>query len=284
VSAELLTPLPLRQRELLAAWLPGMQVQADLSWGLVATTVLDVLAADGTRCIVKAAGPRDHHLAREIHAHLHWLSPWSSTGHGPQLLHHDRDAKLLVTRYLPGALVQGHPAEDDPDTYTQAGALLASFHNQHRSVDPDFEDAQNRRTLAWLDDEHRIEAATAARLRTLIRSWPTPPATLVPTHGDWQPRNWLIDGTTVRVIDFGRAALRTSMTDLARLAARQFRGRPDLEAAFFAGYGPDPREVQAWRRVQLREAIGTAVWAYQVGDERFEAQGMRMLDEALAAF
>ncbi|MGW6199374.1 phosphotransferase family protein [Kribbella sp. NPDC055110] len=32
-----------------------------------------------------------------------------------------------------------------------------------------------------------------------------PPATLVPTHGDWQPRNWLVDNGTVRVIDFGRA-------------------------------------------------------------------------------
>ena len=284
MSTELLTPLSPRQRELLDAWFPALTVQADLSWGLVGTTVLDVLAADGTRCIVKAGGPNDHHLAREIHAHLHWLRPWTSTGHAPQLLHQDRQAKLLVTRYLPGVLVQGHPAEDDAATYQQAGALLARFHEQHRCSDPGFEDAQNQRTLAWLDGEHRLRDEETTRLRKLITSWPTPPATLVPTHGDWQPRNWLIDGTTVRVIDFGRAALRTRMTDLARLAARQFRGRPDLEAAFFAGYGPDPREVQAWRRVQLREAIGTAVWAYQVGDEQFEAQGMRMLEEALAAF
>ncbi|WP_022917790.1 phosphotransferase [Ruania albidiflava] len=284
MSAELLTPLSPRQRELLAAWLPGALVQADLSWGLVGTTVLDVLAADGTRCIVKAGGPKDHHLEREIHAHLHWLSPWTATGHAPQLLHRDREAKLLVTRYLPGVLVQGHPAEDRADTYAQAGALLASFHGQHRSVDPGHEDAQNRRTLAWLAGEHRIPDAETARLQKLIASWPTPPATLVPTHGDWQPRNWLIDDGTVRVIDFGRAALREPMTDLARLAARQFRDRPDLEAAFFSGYGPDPREVHAWRRVQLREAVGTAVWAYQVGDEQFEAQGFRMLAEALAVF
>ena len=284
VSAELSTSLSPRQRDLLECWLPGALVQADLSWGLVGTTVLDVLAADGTRCIVKAGGPKDHHLAREIHAHLHWLRPWTATGHAPQLLHQDRDAKLLVTRYLPGVLVQDHPAEGAPDTYTQAGALLAAFHGQHRSVDPGFEDAQNRRTLAWLDAEHRIPGAEAAQVRRLITSWPTPPATLVPTHGDWQPRNWLIDEGTVRVIDFGRAALRPAMTDLARLAARQFRGRGDLEEAFLAGYGSDPREVDAWRRVQLREAVGTAAWAYQVGAEQFEAQGMRMLAEALAAF
>ncbi len=276
-------PLSPRQRELLGAWLPNHRVQADLSWGLVSTTVLDVLSADGTRCIVKAAGPQDHHLAREIHAHLHWLGRWRSTGHAPQLLHHDSEAKLLVTRYLPGVLVQGHPAEHEATTYTQAGELLAAFHAQHRQLDPDAERAQNTRTLAWLDGEHRIEPATVSRIRELIASWPTPSTVLVPTHGDWQPRNWLIDGRTVRVIDFGRAALRPAMSDLARLAAQQFRGRADLEAAFLAGYGSDPREPAAWARTQLREAVGTAVWAHQVGDKAFEAQGLRMLTEALEA-
>lgn len=261
-----------------------MSVQADLSWGLVSTTVLDVLAADGTRCIVKAAGPADHHLGREITAHRQWLSPWTSRGLAPSLLHHDRAARLLVTRYLPGVLVQGHPAEHEADTYVQAGALLAGLHAQTATLDEGFEQAQNARSLAWLAAPHRIEAATVARLRELIASWPTPPGRLVPTHGDWQPRNWLIDGETVRVIDFGRAALRPAMTDLARLAAQQFRGRPDLEQAFLAGYGTDPREPDAWARVRLREAIGTAVWAHQVGNDAFEAQGMRMLTEALALF
>lgn len=34
----------------------------------------------------------------------------------------------------------------------------------------------------------------------------------------------------------------------------------------------------------VHEAIGTAVWAYQVGDERFERQGHRMVAEALELF
>ena len=85
------------------------------------------------------------------------------------------------------------------------------------------------------------------------------------------------------VIDFGRADLRPAMSDLARLAAQDFRRDPRLEAAFFEGYGPDPREPHAWHRLCLSEAIGTAAWAYQVGDESFEAQGHRMIDDALAA-
>jgi aminoglycoside phosphotransferase (APT) family kinase protein len=118
-------------------------------------------------------------------------------------------------------------------------------------------------------------------LRALVQSWPTPPATLVPTHGDWQPRNWLVHEGLVSVIDFGRVDLRPAPTDFARLAAQQFRTDPALEAAFLDGYGTDPREPAAWQRQRLREAISTAVWAYQMRIEAFEQQGHRMIAEAL---
>ncbi|WBB53057.1 phosphotransferase [Verrucosispora sp. WMMD573] len=85
------------------------------------------------------------------------------------------------------------------------------------------------------------------------------------------------------VIDFGRAAMRPAFTDFGRLAAQDFRRGPQLEAAFLDGYGPDPREPDAWHRTRVREAIGTAAWAYRVGDEAFEAQGHRMITEALAS-
>ncbi len=128
-----------------------------------------------------------------------------------------------------------------------------------------------------------VAAGTVARLRAEIADWPTPPATLVPTHGDWQPRNWLVHDGVVSIIDFGRAALRPALTDFARLAVQDFRRDPRLEAAFLDGYGADPREADAWYRTLVRAAIGTAAWAHQVGDESFEAQGHRMLAEVLAA-
>jgi Ser/Thr protein kinase RdoA (MazF antagonist) len=127
---------------------------------------------------------------------------------------------------------------------------------------------ENRKTLAWLDTPHRIAPLTVERLRALITSWPTPTATLVPTHGDWKPRNWLVDDDgVVSVIDFGRAALRPAMTDLAGLEAQQFRGHPDPERSFLDGYGADPRESPAWLRTLVREAVSTAAWAHQVGDK-----------------
>jgi len=50
------------------------------------------------------------------------------------------------------------------------------------------------------------------------------------------------------------------------------------------GYGNDPREPAAWRSTLLREAIGTAVWAYLVGDRAFDEQGHRMIARSLAMY
>ncbi|MEG3635928.1 phosphotransferase [Micromonospora palythoicola] len=269
-----------QQQTLLARWLPGASVEADHSWGLVATTVLEVTCA-GARFIVKASAEDDHGIRRELDAHANWLRPWTDRNRAPTLLHGDADAKLLVTRHLPGRLVLGSEHAGDPRLYRQAGELLALLHAQLAVTDDDHERREKERSLAWLGRPHRIAPHTVRRLRAEIASWPTPSASLVPTHGDWQPRNWLVHDGVLGVIDFGRAALRPAYTDLGRLAAREFRGDPTLEAAFLDGYGPDPREPHAWHRNQIREAIGTAAWAYRVGDEAFEAQGHRMIAEAL---
>lgn len=115
------------------------------------------------------------------------------------------------------------------------------------------------------------------RVRAEVSSWPGGGARVVPTHGDWQPRNWLIDEGVVRVIDFGRADLRPPTEDFVRLARQDFARDPDLEAAFIDGYGSDPREPDAWRRALVGEAVGTAVWAHGVGDEEFEQFGHQLL-------
>lgn len=270
-----------RQRVLLEQWLPTASVARDHSWGLVETTVLEMTQA-GARFIVKAGGPDDRHIERELHAHLSWLGPWTSRGRAPTLVHGSAEAKLLVTGYLPGALVLGGGHADDPAVFRQAGELLALLHAQAAVTDDDYDRRANESSLASLGGAHRIAAATVERLRAEIGSWPAPPASLVPTHGDWQPRNWLVHEGVVSIIDFGRAGMRPAFTDFTRLAAQDFRRDPDLERAFLDGYGVDPRETDGWHRNRVREAIGTATWAYRVGSESFEAQGHRMIAEVLA--
>jgi Phosphotransferase enzyme family len=269
-----------QQRQLLECWLPGAEVVRDHSWGLVGTVVLELCHND-VRYIAKAGDEKDGHLARELRAHRDWLRPWTSRGRAPELVYADGDAKLLVTRYLPGELVQGSDHEGVLETYRQAGRLLAQLHAQSSVEDDEFEAREKEKALVWLNKPHRIAPDVTARLREMVESWPTPTSTLVPTHGDWQPRNWLVHEGTVSVIDFGRADLRPALTDFARLASQQFRTDPRLEAAFLDGYGQDPREPAAWSRNRFREAIGTAVWAYQVGDEPFERHGHRMIAAAL---
>jgi aminoglycoside phosphotransferase (APT) family kinase protein len=275
-----LTP---RQTQLLASWLPGATVTKDHSWGLVASTVLELRTPDGASYIAKAGDENAQLITAEIEAHRNWLAPWTSRGHAPTLVNADPAAQLLLTTYRPGELVQGTEHEHLVDTYRQAGELLARFHGQLAHTDDGaYEARQKESTLAWLNRPHRIDPAHATTLADIITAWPTPASVVVPTHGDWQPRNWLVHHNRIAVIDFGRAALRPPLADFGRLAVQQFRTDPALEQAFLQGYGPDPREPQAWLRQRIREAVGTAAWAYQVGEESFEQQGHRMIADVIA--
>lgn len=283
-------PLSPRQRELITAWFPGHEVVADHSWGLVATTVLEIRWRD-ERFIVKAGGADDRHIGREVTAHESWTGPLVQAGRAARLVKADREAKLLATTYLPGRLVQGDPAVDRTDVYAQAGAALRHLHTAEAPRDDgDFARRERDDTLRWLDRPHRIEAAAVRRLRALVQDWPTPMLPVVPTHGDYTPRNWLVDRGTaggdgdIRVIDFGRADRRPAYTDFARLSEGDFQRDVRLEAAFVEGYGADPRpsDPAAWQRHRIREAVGTAAWAHAVGDDDFERHGLEMTQRVLA--
>ncbi|MDQ0613165.1 Ser/Thr protein kinase RdoA (MazF antagonist) [Microbacterium sp. W4I4] len=263
--------------------LPDAELIRDMSWGLVDTTVLHVRVA-GEEFVVKAAGPEDTHLPREIAAHSSCTAPLITTGHAALLRDSSAPLRVILLDHLPGELVLGTDAEWQSDTYVQAGELLRRLHEQESRTDADYEARATARALYWLDQPHRVDPAAAARARAVLQAAPAPAVTLVPTHGDWHPRNWLFDRGTVRVIDFGRFAFRPASSDLTRLAAQQWQSHPALERAFFDGYGDDPRDPDLWRLEALRQAVGTACWAHQVGDEAFEAQGHRMLGEALAAY
>jgi hypothetical protein len=277
----MLKALAPHQTDLIEAWLPDLAVEADMSWGLVATTVLRAKAA-GRAVVIKAGGPGDHHIEREIAAHRQWTGPWVRLGRAARMLHADVDAKLLVTEYLPGDLVQGSAAASRMDTYAQAGELLRVYHDQAAVEDADYEERMNAKALSWFEGPHRVAPETVEELTAMIGSWPRVSAVCVPTHGDWHCRNWLVDGGVLRVIDFGRAAVRPAAEDFERLAVQEFALHPGAEEAFVSGYGADPREPGAWFRQRVRSAIGTACWAHRVGDERFEAQGHRMIAAVLA--
>lgn len=276
--------------------MPRAELVRDLSWNLVDTVVLhvreaDIGGADGgdasgdvviRDAIGKAAGPANHHIGRELDAHRGFTDVWISTGHAARLRAADRDAHILLLDYLPGELAEGGAANLDLRVHRQAGELLRRFHAQASRPGDGGNTAAVARARKWLDGLHRIAPAEVQRLRALLSRRLASEPPLVPTHGDWQPRNWLVEGDELRVIDLGRFAFRPAATDFTRLSAQQWREAPACEAAFFDGYGADPREPSHWLLTRACEAIGTAAWAYQVGDEPFERQGHRMIADVLA--
>lgn len=254
-----------------------------MSWGLVDTKVLRV--RDGDRdVVVKAAGQANHHIGREITAHESYTGPLVELARTGRLIAADRASNVLIMEYQAGELVEGTPNEFDPDVHKQAGSILRALHSQTRCMDDVYEQRATATAIAWLDREHRVEPHAEAEARRVLGAYRPGPVETVPTHGDWQPRNWLIEGTLVRAIDFGRFDFRPPATDLCRLAAQQWKYDASLETSFLDGYGGDPRDGYLWSIDLLREAIGTAVWAYQVGDFEFEAHGHRLLAEAVARF
>ena len=262
------------------AWVPGAELLADMSWGLVERTVLH-LATDQGEVTVKASPPQDRHTAREIAAHRAWLAPLVAEGHVPRLLHADQAARILGAEHLPGELVLGHPAQSEPETFAQAGRILRLLHGQARGVDAGYGQQLRETTLRWLSRPHRIEPSTARELHRRVSAWPDQGAEMVPTHQDFQPRNWLVDEARVRLIDFGGMELAPALVALVRLHRQDFQDDPRLEQAFLAGYGSDPRRDELWPRQLLAQAVSTAVWAFGVGDEAFEQQGHRMVAQCL---
>lgn len=271
------------QAAFVAQVLPGASMVADESWGLLDTRVLHVRNGAGEHT-VKASGPENTHFPRELTAHRQWTGALLRGDDTGRLVAADAESRVLVLERVPGHLALGTPDETAATVHRQAGTILRRLHDQAARTDAEYLTAETAKALRSLDAPHRIDPQLEDRARTLLRSSTPHAATLVPTHGDWHPRNWIVQDGRLRAIDFGRFGFRPAAADLTRLAVLHWEDSPELEHAFFAGYGSDPRDTDDWRWLQLREAVGTAVWAFTVHDERFERQGHRMLENALAAF
>ena len=260
-----------------------VELVTDFSWGLLDTRVLHVRAGHDDY-VVKAGGAGNRHIPREITAHLSYTSVLVNLGRTAPAIATDRALNVLLLGYQSGIPVEGRPEEFAVHVHRQAGEVLQAFHVQSSRADQDYEREETNKFLTRLDRADTIPSGMRDDARRILTAYRPGTVVTVPTHGDWQPRNWLIDDARLRVIDFGRFDLRPAATDWTRLAANQWRADPALEAAFIDGYGSDPRFGPEWRMHLLREAIGTVVWAVDVHDPGFEAQGHQLLTDALAQF
>jgi aminoglycoside phosphotransferase (APT) family kinase protein len=276
--ATLHAPLTDAQRGLLDEWLGPWQLVEDMSWQLQGITVLRLRTAAG-EVVAKASGT-GHHIMREIRAYRQMAAPLA--GRTPELLHADAAEGILVATYLPGRLVEGGPGERDPELFRQAGQLLALLHRPRQR-----NNGYDGAVLHKIEDfaaraAGLVPAAELAAVRQLASAHRPAPRLLYATHGDYQPRNWLVHGGRLAVIDYGRAGYRPWVTDLVRLEHSWFDGDGGLRDAFYAGYGRLPEEEpDAWLLDNLLQSLGTVVWAHDVGDAAFEAEGRRMVARVL---
>lgn len=255
----------------------------NMSWGDFDSTVLLVARKVGP-FVIKACrdGTGRHHFKREMAAFrsgaVDRLGKQAS-----KILHVDEELGVMILSFVPGSLVFGTPYQLDADTHRQAGRLLRRIHS-NPLVDEEWDAKATRRSLDWLDKEHRIPPSDEKLARFVLsdRISSPRPVEVVDTHGDYHPRNWLRDDAgKVAVIDWGRYERRPAFTDFVRCACQEWAQKPELGHAFAKGYGKDLRDTDDWKMEYLRQAVGTACWAPTIGNEKFEQQGLRMVREAL---
>ena len=203
------------------------------SWPHRGPCVLEVRDAEGTVWYAKAHRYQDNH-SRELTAYQRWAPALQP--HAPTLRAHDTNQRLLLFSAVPGSPLQGV----DVDVHHRAGVLLRRLHAAE-VLPPDLhyaaaKQAELERWAARADgllDARELDFARA-ELRSLAE---LPAPALVPCHLDYSPRNWLVIGDQVSIIDFEWAKPEVWVNDLARLFFGPWRTRPDLREAFLSGYG-----------------------------------------------
>lgn len=253
----------------------------DHSWPHRETRVLRLASAEGP-LIVKAFR-QPMHFERERKGYR-YAAPILEDA-VPHLLASDADALMLALTSLPGSLALVEH-EHDPEIHARAARLLRRLHDGAPSAVDDGLGARMRRSFERYAERSRdvIAPEDLTKVRSLIERIEDQPIDTVDCHGDFSPRNWLVDERgTVRLIDFGRFQRDHVMTDVLLMSCRYWPAHPRLRDAFFAGYerAPAPRDEAYFRAAMGRWAIGTIIWAREHHDAPFERLGREALAELL---
>lgn len=239
---------------------------------------------------------------QERHAYQRWL-PQLPEETATLLAVCDAPVRALVLAQVPGEPLAQAPvtAELERAAHRRAGYFLRAL---HAVPEPDHDpvslgQAVQLRHAAWLarvrpavgDEEHALLREQAALADPALFAG----VRRVPCHRDFTPGNWLVSGPVIEgqiarldgffVVDFEHAHLDCPLFDIVKLWTDLWGERPDLEAAFFAGYG---RALGALELKQLRvlaamHAMATVAWAHEHADLHFQALGQRALRRVLAS-
>ena len=166
------------QAELVETWLPGLRLVNDFSWNLIDTAVLEV-ELEQRRYVIKAGGPSNHHIRRELEAHRRSTSVLAAGNRAPKLIHADRSLNILITEYLEGQHsaadrrlpLRRTAATEFATTATGSGALRAYALKLHPSF---WQPVYPHSGVGTLDQSGNLARTSvgAGSLSLAIRPWP----------------------------------------------------------------------------------------------------------------
>ncbi|MEU2828714.1 phosphotransferase [Streptomyces lavendulae] len=229
--------LPYRLRVFAEQAIGRIAHATEVSWVRTGSRVWRITgAAGGAWYLKRHRGPKFHD--REVAAYRSWVPALGPRA--PRLIAADPATQALVVSSLAGRSLHGMVlgAADEARVQHDLGRLVRALH--HSAPEQPTESAtaadkvkhhlEGARPYLAEGDEDLVLALVSA-----YADLPKP--VLVPTHGDLQYRNVLLDDAgEVLLFDFERSEYGTVTRDLVRLSDT-WTGRPDLRAAFLDGYG-----------------------------------------------
>ncbi|MFJ7305266.1 NUDIX domain-containing protein [Streptomyces sp. NPDC099088] len=231
----------------------------DTSWPRENSRVWRADGAQGGTWYVKVHQSKRFH-DREVRGLRTWAPALGAAA--PRLVAADDALRAMVITAVPGRPLHGAvlAPERERKVFHRIGALARRIHQ----ASPPRPAPTGSGPAVAKADRHLAGARSHLLpgdeefVRDLVRqAKDLPPLEWVETHGDFQLRNILHDADTraaddeaedsgpfVAVLDLERSEPGPAVRDLVRLSDA-WHGRPDLLAAFLAGYGrpPDPRRT-----------------------------------------
>ncbi|MFJ2812147.1 phosphotransferase [Streptomyces sp. NPDC087294] len=284
------TPIPPALREWAQA-IVGPLSERDVSHDRPNSRVWE-LTYDTGRVFAKLS-PNPTSFARETRA-LREVAPGLEPGTVPLLRGADAHQQALLLSPVPGRLVKSLSLTPGGERalHRHAGSWLRHFHGGPGDLSvQDRKDAAAEITRAAAGADKHLERAgnlmSSEEQRTVRRYaaelghvGPLPSAYV---HGDFPPRNWLLDtdraSNAFGAVDLERARPHAVIADAVLLACGPWVGRPDLEQAFWDGYGRDlsAAEERALRCLSALDAASAIAWGVPNADREIVSRGRAAL-------
>ncbi len=233
------------------------------------------------------------HFGRALMAHERWFPELKHIDSLalPHAVAVDYDLHLIVVKEIEGQIVDNVSPHDQLIAMRLAGRILRAVHDVDDRLNQGDSEAAHRamavKYTGILPGE--VSAEEEAWIRSIASDTSIfRHARAVPTHGDFSPRNWILQsaecGPVLGVIDWERARHHAWIHDIVRMMHDYWAREPAGRDAFFAGYGRTPSDAEE-RQILWSSALmagASVAWARTFGDRHYEQLNRDLLARLMA--